>query len=124
MRSVLKQMARHALTHPDTIALDDGRSTLTYRGLNRAIAELGARIGAERIAVMMDNGVAWAVVDLAIAACGAVSIPVPAFFSEGQIEHLLADAAPDLLITDRPDGGAASSRMLYHEAIVVAGNEL
>ncbi|WP_448101463.1 AMP-binding protein [Luteibacter jiangsuensis] len=124
MRNVLKQMARHALTQPDKIALDDGDSTLTYRHLNRAIVELGARIGAERVAVMMDNGVAWAVVDLAIAACGAVSIPVPAFFSDGQIEHLLADAAPDLLITDRPDGGVASSRRLYHEAIVVAGTEL
>jgi long-subunit acyl-CoA synthetase (AMP-forming) len=124
MRNVLKQMARHALTQPDKIALDDGDSTLTYRHLNRAIVELGARIGAERVAVMMDNGVAWAVVDLAIAACGAVSIPVPAFFSDGQIEHLLADAAPDLLVTDRPDGGVASSRRLYHEAIVVAGTEL
>lgn len=124
MRNVLKQMARHALTQPDKIALDDGDSTLTYRQLNRAIVELGARIAAERVAVMMDNGVAWAVVDLAIAACGAVSIPVPAFFSDGQIEHLLADAAPDLLITDRPDCGVASSRRLYHEAIVVAGTEL
>lgn len=124
MRTILKQMARHALERPDKIALNDGVSTLTYRDLNRAIAELGARIAAERVAVMMDNGVAWPVVDLAIASCGAVSIPVPAFFSDGQIEHLLTDAAPDLLITDRPERGVALSRMLYHETIVVAGTEL
>ena len=110
MRNVLKQMARHALTQPEAIALADDDTTLTYRGLSRAISDVGARIAAERVAVMMDNGVAWAVVDLTIAACGAVAIPVPAFFSDDQVEHLFSDAAPDLLISDRPAPSAALSR--------------
>ncbi len=124
MRNVLKQMARHALTQPETIALADDDTTLTYRDLSRAISDLGAQIAAERVAVMMDNSVAWAVVDLTIAACGAVSIPVPAFFSDAQIEHLLSDAAPDLLISDRATPPAVLSRTRYRKTISVAGTEL
>jgi long-subunit acyl-CoA synthetase (AMP-forming) len=124
MRHVLKQMARHALTQPEAIALADDDTALTYRDLSRAISDVGTRIAAERVAVMMDNSVAWAVVDLTIAACGAVSIPVPAFFSDEQVEHLLSDAAPDLLISDRPVPPAALSRTRYRDTISVAGTEL
>ncbi|MDY1549815.1 AMP-binding protein [Luteibacter sahnii] len=124
MRTVIKQILRHALTAPHQVALNDGRRTLTYRELHRAIDALGARIGGERIAVMMDNGIAWAVVDLAIAACGVVAIPVPTFFTASQVAHLFADAAPDLLISDRAPGSALPDGATYHLAIRVADVEL
>jgi long-subunit acyl-CoA synthetase (AMP-forming) len=124
MRTILKQLGRHALAQPEKVALEDAACAMTYRQLSRAIAEVGARIAAERVAVMMDNGVPWAVVDLTIAACGAVAIPVPTFFSDEQIGHLLTDAVPDLLITDRPEYGIPLSRVSRHETIVIAHTEL
>lgn len=124
MRAILKQLGRHALAQPEKVALEDSACAMTYRQLSRAITEVGARIAAERVAVMMDNGVPWAVVDLAIAACGAVAIPVPASFSDEQIAHLLISAVPDLLITDRPGYGVPLSRVSRHETVVIAHTEL
>lgn len=124
MRSILRQLGRHALTQPEKVALEDTDGAMTYRQLSRAITELGARIAAERVAVMMGNGVPWAVVDLTIAACGAVAIPVPASFNDEQIGQLLTDAAPDLLITDRPGYGVPLSRVLRHETMLIAHTEL
>ncbi|HVI55997.1 MAG TPA: AMP-binding protein [Luteibacter sp.] len=124
MRSILKRLGHHALTRPQAVALEDAAGSMTYRELARAIAEVGRRIAAERVAVMMDNGMSWAVVDLTIAASGAVSIPVPAFFSDEQIEHLLNDAAPDLLITDRPERGVGLSRVLHHETIAIGNDDI
>jgi long-subunit acyl-CoA synthetase (AMP-forming) len=124
MRTILKKLERHALAQPEKVALEDTVSTMTYRQLSRAITQVGSRIAAERVAVMMDNGIPWAVVDLTIAACGAVAIPVPSFFSDEQLAHLLTDAAPDLLITDRPDYGVPLSRVSRHETVVIAHTEL
>jgi long-subunit acyl-CoA synthetase (AMP-forming) len=124
MRTILKHLARHALAQPDKVALEDTSSTMTYRQLSDAITRLGTRIAAERVAVMLENGIPWAVIDLTIAACGAVAIPVPAFFSDEQIAHLLDDAAPDLLITDRPGYGFPLSQVTRHETISVAHSEI
>jgi long-subunit acyl-CoA synthetase (AMP-forming) len=124
MRTILRQLERHALEQPEKVALEDTAYAMTYRQLSRTITEVGARIAAERVAMMMDNGVPWAVVDLTIAACGAVAIPVPTFFSDEQIGHLLTDAAPDLLITDRAEYGVPLSRVSRHETIVIAHTEL
>lgn len=124
MLNVLKHLGRHAFERPENVALEDADCAMTYRQLFRAVAEVGAHIAAERVAVMMGNGVPWAVVDLTIAQCGAVAIPVPPFFSDEQVAHLLTDAAPDLLITDRPDYGVPLSRVLRHQTVVVAHGEL
>jgi long-subunit acyl-CoA synthetase (AMP-forming) len=124
MRTILKKLEHHALTRPDQVALEDAASAMTYRQLSRAITQVGSRIAAGRVAVMMANGIPWAVVDLTIAACGAVAIPVPPFFSDEQLAHLLTDAAPDLLITDRPDYGVPLSRVSRHETIMIAHTEL
>lgn len=124
MQGILKQLARHAMVRPDSVALEDASCAMTYRQLFRAIAEVGAHIGAGRVAVMMDNGVAWAVVDLTIAQCRAVSVPVPAFFSGEQLAHLLTDAAPDLLITDRPGESLPPCPILRHVLVRVAETDL
>ena len=124
MQAILAQLGHHSAAHPEKTAFEDDTCAMTYREVARAIAVVGARVAAQRVAVMMDNSVAWAVVDLAIAACGAVSIPVPAFFSAAQVEHLLTDAAPDLLITDRPGQGIGPTHVLRHETMVVGRTDV
>lgn len=120
MRKILSQILWQARMQPEKVALSDDAISLTYRSLETAIADVAAMIAAERVAVMIGNSVAWAVVDLAVAACDAISIPVPSFFSEEQLEHLMADATPDLLITDDPGRGLKLPRAMHHETIVVA----
>ncbi|MDR2838897.1 MAG: AMP-binding protein [Azonexus sp.] len=69
-----------------------------------AVAALGARLsGANVVAVLADNGPAWAIADLAALTAGCAHLPLPGFFSAGQIEHALEQTAADTVLTDQPE---------------------
>lgn len=103
MRGILRRIGEHAIARPLHVALQDENTTLTYAELTQEIDLAVEAIGGGRVALWMDNSCAWAVIDLALARQGAVAVPVPPFFSAGQVGHLLADARPDLLVTNQPD---------------------
>ena len=92
-------------------ALDDGARRLTYGNALAAVtAERGwlANSGSERFAALADNGVPWAVTDLALHLLGKVSVPLPGYFTQAQIRHALDDAGVDGLVTDCPERLLAS----------------
>lgn len=124
MRLVLESIATHAANHPGNVALVDELGTLTYGELPAAIAHAASILTARRVASMIDNSNAWAVVDLALARNEAVSIPIPPFFSDGQAHHLIDDAAPDLIITDQPQRITLLTGLSPIGSVQVAGREL
>lgn len=68
------------------------------------IAALGERLADVRVvAVLADNGPAWAIADLATLAAGLVHLPLPGFFSPEQLRHALEAAGADSILTDQPD---------------------
>jgi long-subunit acyl-CoA synthetase (AMP-forming) len=87
----------------DAVALDDGRQRLTY-------GELATRIGdeiewlqaggVERHALLADNGVPWALADLALHLGERLSVPLPGSFTPAQVLHALDDAGIDAVLTD------------------------
>lgn len=90
---------------PRLQAIDDGSGCLTYGELHRSVLEQSAWLsshGARRCATLADNSARWVITDLALIGCGAVHVPVPAYFSAAQIAHLLADADIDCVLTDDP----------------------
>lgn len=124
MRGILDRIAQQASVDPRRLALLEDDLQLDYGELQQAVSRVAASLDAARVAVLMDNGCAWAVVDLAIATRGAVAIPVPPFFSAAQIAYLVADAAPDLIVSDRPDAIAALTGLSPAGRLDVAGREL
>ncbi|WP_251977271.1 AMP-binding protein [Salinicola avicenniae] len=96
--SHLETLAR---CQPQQVTLADASSRITYGELpdvlNQRVTQL-RRSGASRVGVMLDNGVAWALWDLALMQAGCVSVPLPAFFSPAQLTHVLARAGIDTLI--------------------------
>ncbi|KRG68625.1 long-chain acyl-CoA synthetase [Pseudoxanthomonas dokdonensis] len=54
--------------------------------------------GVQRVASRLDNGPAWIALDLALRGMGAVHIPLPTFFSDGQLRHGLHSSGADCLI--------------------------
>jgi len=102
MNRILERIAQHARQRPNQPAVADGSCTLTYRELQREIERLSGLLHSRRVALLMANGCAWTVLDLAVQRQGAICIPVPPFFSDAQLEHVIADARPDLIITDQP----------------------
>ena len=101
------------------IALVDGRRTISYDALPALIQHEIAWLresGAERHAVLADNGVPWALADLALHVGEMLSVPLPGSFTAAQMAHALDDAGVDAVLTDdathahtllqgwRPDG--------------------
>lgn len=54
------------------------------------------------LAVLADNGVTWVSADLAALRAGIAHLPLPAFFSDGQLIHALNASGADMLLTDQP----------------------
>lgn len=89
----------------DRCALLDASGSLSFDELRRTVYALQKALlhtGASRAALMADNGRAWVAADLAMLASGIVSIPLPTYFSDAQIFHVLNDAGIDCVLTDDP----------------------
>lgn len=73
---------------------------VSYRQLAQQVEAAAAELvmaGRHCIALRADNCLNWAVADLAALQAGVTLVPVPTFFSEQQVSHLLAQAGVDAL---------------------------
>jgi long-subunit acyl-CoA synthetase (AMP-forming) len=105
--AVLDAVAVHAARTPDTIALSGDDQSFSYRQLMSAVEATAAglcRIAPDfdgaPVAVIIDNGPAWVILDLALIRLGWPSVPIPAFFTAAQRAHVLTDAGAGMLITE------------------------
>jgi len=83
------------------IALSEGPRQLSHAELRHEVAARAAqlqRLGVQRVALALDNGLEWALWDLALLRAGLVCVPLPGFFSPAQQEHVLNHAGIDCLI--------------------------
>ncbi|MGR3249577.1 MAG: AMP-binding protein [Paracoccus sp. (in: a-proteobacteria)] len=121
MIAVFHALARHAAERPGDTAFDDGRRRLTWSGLARAVGQAAAGFAAgPRTVGLRLSGLDYVVGDLAATLAGCRVVPVPGFFSTGQVAHLLQDAQA-VLVDDLPRGGAplpltyggGSERVIY-----------
>jgi len=105
-RSVLAAITHYASDNPESIALFGAECIVTYAGLSAAVEHAAGHLrdSAPRvIGLAMDNGPAWAVVDLAAMQAGVPIVPLPFFFSTGQFMHAIHDAGIDYIHTDQPE---------------------
>ncbi len=55
--------------------------------------------GVQCIAIYMDNCAAWILCDLAAAKLGITLVPIPLFFTDSQVDHLVTSAGVEAIIT-------------------------
>ena len=68
------------------------------------LSGLARRLAACRVlGVLADNSPAWVLADLAAHEAGVVHLPLPGFFSAGQLRHALEQTAADVVLTDQPE---------------------
>jgi long-subunit acyl-CoA synthetase (AMP-forming) len=94
-------------SHGARPALQESGRQLSYREVLQEVALRAERLrisGCRRAAIALDNGLDWALWDLAVLEAGLVCVPLPAFFSPAQLAHVLHSAGIDTLIAD--DSGA------------------
>jgi len=102
---VIAALGRHAAAQPRRVALSDGARDFSYAALNRAVADASAGIRertTKPVALCLDNGPEWMMVDLALLATRLPCVPLPPFFSAQQLAHAVADAGSECVITDQP----------------------
>jgi long-chain acyl-CoA synthetase len=85
-------------------ALADGRQAIAYDELRALVEEEADWLAAhgERFGLLADNGIGWAVADLALHSRQLPCVPLPGFFTTAQLQHALDDAGIDCLVTDDP----------------------
>jgi len=104
--SLLERLSRHAQRQPGAPALIGHGETLSYAGLQASLEALVPELRAWGISVLaldLDNGPAWAQLDLAAQALGITLIPLPPFFSPTQLQHVLTRAGVDSILSDDPE---------------------
>lgn len=89
------------------IALADGRRSVDSHETSRLVAAeqewLASVAGPDaRHALLADNGIGWAIADLALHAARAVNVPLPGYFTKAQIDHALGSVGVDVILTDDP----------------------
>jgi long-subunit acyl-CoA synthetase (AMP-forming) len=105
MNPILKAVDHYAKTTPGAIALEGHATRISYSSLRQEIDAAIACIqknGLTRIGLLMDNGPAWAVIDLAALYNKSVLVPLASFFSDQQLLHVINSASLDTIITDNP----------------------
>jgi long-chain acyl-CoA synthetase len=88
------------------VAVCDDNRLLSYAALREAVdaeSRWLSALGVQRCAVLADNGVGWIVADLALMRSGSLHVPLPAWFTHDQVEHVLSDAGVDCILTDHPE---------------------
>ena len=102
MTRLLERIAFFAAQRPQQLALADHANILSYQELQREIDRVAPVLPGRRVGLLMDNGCAWAVIDLCLLTNGATCVPMPTFFSDCQLQHLIGNAGLDVIITDQP----------------------
>jgi long-subunit acyl-CoA synthetase (AMP-forming) len=118
VKEILQRIRSHAERQPGTVAIGDDLGDLHYGDLAWEIEGAAVLLDGSRAGLLLDNGRHWAVADLGLAHRGALCVPMPGFFSDDQLGHLIGDVDLDLIVTDDPGrvralvGGQEPSRIL------------
>ena len=105
MSTIIAALREHAEKTPLRIAVQDKQFALTYAQLLSTVEQLAARLEASSprvIGLLADNSTDRVLADLAAMAAGIPIIPLPLFFSPGQIAHVIRTAGIDQVLTDQP----------------------
>lgn len=101
MLPALDRLERAIAVHAPWPALREGDRSVGYAALQAHVQRRTARLlalGAQRVGLALDNGIDWALWDLALAFGAQVCIPLAAFFSDSQYRHVIDSAGIDTLV--------------------------
>lgn len=102
--NALAALRTHAMRRPSDVALTDGRFELCYGDVRARVSALATWLAdrnCRRLGLLLDNGLDWALLDLAARCADVVVVPIPLFFSGDQIRHVIAAAGLDHIATDQ-----------------------
>lgn len=96
-------MSRAAATDPEAVALRQGETALTYRGLEESAARVATMLRergiapGDRVGLMLANVLAFPVLYYGILRLGAVVVPMNTLLKRREVAHYLGDSGAGLL---------------------------
>ena len=114
MSAIITALRMRAYATPDRTALSDSNGDLSFADLLEQIDRFSGSLqahGCRTAGLLADNGIDWVIADLAALQSGTTLVPLPPYFSESQLGHVVEASALDTLILDR-----ASHERLPHGA--------
>ncbi len=109
MPRVIRSIENWATNAPEAIAVQSGTSSISFQALWQRINELAEqfrRQGVRVLALAGDNHPQWLCADLAAFMAKLTLIPVPTFFSDQQVQHIMQNSGADHLLTLTPASDA------------------
>jgi len=103
--TLLAAISKQAALNPQKQAIEGLHYSLVYAELAEQVKQTIAllnRLNHSVIGLFLENSPAWIVIDLAAQAVKKTVVPLPLFFSDDQLRHVIADAEIGLLFTDNP----------------------
>jgi long-subunit acyl-CoA synthetase (AMP-forming) len=102
MREIYEALRRHAASERGKPIFSDAANKLSRSELLGRASALYRRLrfGANRIGVLCPNGVDWAVAQFMGVVAGKTIVPLPPFFSQEQLGHIVRDACVELILCD------------------------
>lgn len=101
--NLLDRLTLHAAEQPTQPALAWPGGEMSYaslvhqiEGAMRLLQDLDAKV----VAVDLGNGPAWVVLDIAAMQLGICLVPLPSFFSPGQLRHVVDQSAAHAVVSD------------------------
>ena len=94
MSDTLMALAGHVAARPHAPAFTDGNDTIDFATLSRRVAGFAAAAAdlPDPIGLLAPSSIDWLVADLGFWAAGRSVVPLPHFFADAQLSHILRDA--------------------------------
>ncbi len=104
MSKLLEYIHDHAIARPMATAVVCPQGNVSYAALSNRVDTITLWLGTQNIRLLglhCNNNIDWILADLAAIQLGIPVIPIPGFFSEDQINHLITDSGLDAILSDR-----------------------
>lgn len=104
MNNIIHILRKHSLLQPNHIAIQTTTQNLSYQELFQQMALIGKWINALKaplFGLLSDNRPEWILFDLAIMQQEKSIIPLPTFFSEQQLSHIIETANIPLILVQK-----------------------
>lgn len=114
-----------AASWPDHPAVRAGDQQLSYLELEEAVGRVAAGIRAlglaagDRVAVLLPKRLETAIMILAVLRAGCVLVPINPALKKDQIDHILSDSEPSMLVTQTDRLGELQDRLPHGGLITV-----
>jgi long-chain acyl-CoA synthetase len=122
--SIVAMLEATATEFPAHEAIVFGETTWSYAQLRRIVRGLARQLGAQggRIATLLPNSLLACATPYAAAAAGAQLVPLNPLYTARELEYMLRDAAPRVLIVD--DALVERVQPVLHGATLLRASEL